>query len=175
MVDDVIAISGPCKSQIFNLWKISAVIPQTTPKTLLSSFQGLFCDSNSPNWSISDISKFQDIGKIHWKFWLRHHHVTGHFRKKSLFFRDTREHPEHDAKNRLSLPSSSPEKLLAEIHELKKKPTLTKFSDGIEVSKLNVNGNENGIFSDYFYAKVWCTGTVIFESRNKIYTVLNLF
>ena len=46
--------------------------------------------------------------------------MTGHFRKKSLFFRDTREHPEHDAKNRLSLPSPSPEKLLAEIHELKK-------------------------------------------------------
>ena len=42
------------------------------------------------------------------------------FPKKSLFFRDTREHPEHDAKNRLSLPSPSPEKLLAEIHELKK-------------------------------------------------------
>ena len=40
--------------------------------------------------------------------------------KKSLFFRDTREHPEHDAKNRLSLPSPSPEKPLAEIHELKK-------------------------------------------------------
>ena len=46
--------------------------------------------------------------------------MTGHFRKKSLFFRDTREHPEHDAKNRLSLPSPSPEKPLAEIHELKK-------------------------------------------------------
>ena len=46
--------------------------------------------------------------------------MTGHFRKKSLFFRDTREHPEHDAKNRLSSPSPSPEKLLAEIHELKK-------------------------------------------------------
>ena len=29
--------------------------------------------------------------------------VIDHFRKKSLFFRDTREHPEHDAKNRLSL------------------------------------------------------------------------
>ena len=39
--------------------------------------------------------------------------------EKSLFFRDTRDHPEHDAKNRLSLPSPSPEKPLAEIDELK--------------------------------------------------------
>ena len=44
---------------------------------------------------------------------------------KSLFFRDTRNHPEHDAKNRLSLPSPSPEKPLAEIDQLKK-PTLVK-------------------------------------------------
>ena len=40
--------------------------------------------------------------------------------EKFLFFRDIGEHPEHDAKNCLSLPSPSPEKLLAEIHELKK-------------------------------------------------------
>ena len=45
--------------------------------------------------------------------------VNDHFRKKSLFFRDTRDHPEHDAKNRLSLPCPSPEKSLAEIDELK--------------------------------------------------------
>ena len=45
--------------------------------------------------------------------------MTGHFRKKSLFFRDTREHPEQDAKNRLSLSSPSPEKPLAKIDELK--------------------------------------------------------
>ena len=36
VVDDVIAISGSCKSQIFNLYKISAVIPQTTVKRLLT-------------------------------------------------------------------------------------------------------------------------------------------
>ena len=29
------------------------------------------------------------------------HHVTDHFRKKSLIFRDTSDHTEHDAKNRL--------------------------------------------------------------------------
>ena len=46
--------------------------------------------------------------------------VIDHFWKKSLFFRDTREHPEHDAKNRLSLPGHSPEKLMAEIIRLKK-------------------------------------------------------
>ena len=41
--------------------------------------------------------------------------MTGHFRKKSLFFRDTREHPEHDAKNRLSISITGSEKTLAEI------------------------------------------------------------
>ena len=29
-----------------------------------------------------------------------------------------------------------------------------KFLDGTKVSKLNVNGNENGIFSDYIYTKI---------------------
>jgi len=47
------------------------------------------------------------------------HHLTDHFRKKSLIFRDTRDHTEHDAKSRLSLPSPSPEKPLAEIDHLK--------------------------------------------------------
>ena len=47
-------------------------------------------------------------------------HVIDHFRKKCLFFRDTRDHQEHDAKNRLSIPSPSPEKPLAEITRLKK-------------------------------------------------------
>ena len=41
--------------------------------------------------------------------------VIDHFRKKSIVFRDTRDHQEHDAKNRLSIPSPSPEKLVAEI------------------------------------------------------------
>ena len=44
----------------------------------------------------------------------RDHHVIGHFRKKMIIFRDTRDHQEHDAKNRLSIPSPSPEESLAE-------------------------------------------------------------
>ena len=50
----------------------------------------------------------------------RDHHLTDHFRKKYLFFRDTRDNSEHDAKNRLSIPRPSPEKLMAEIDRLKK-------------------------------------------------------
>ena len=50
----------------------------------------------------------------------RDHHVTGHFRKKCLFFRDTRDNQGHDAKNRLSIPGPSSEKLVAEIIPLKK-------------------------------------------------------
>ena len=49
----------------------------------------------------------------------RDHHVIDHFWKKRLFFRDTRDHQEHDTKNRLSIPGPSPEKLMAEIHRLK--------------------------------------------------------
>ena len=45
--------------------------------------------------------------------------MTDHFRRKSLFFQDTRDHPKHDAKNRLSSPSPGPEKPLAEIDRLK--------------------------------------------------------
>ena len=51
------------------------------------------------------------------------HQLTDHFRKKCLFFRDTRDNQEHDAKNRLSIPGHSPEKLLAEVLSLKKKLT----------------------------------------------------
>ena len=51
------------------------------------------------------------------------HQLIGHFRKKSLFFRDTRDHQEHDTKNRLSIPGPSPEKLMAEVLSLKRKPT----------------------------------------------------
>ena len=57
----------------------------------------------------------------------RDHHVTVGFRKKSLFFRDTRDHQEHDAKNRLSIPTTSSEKPLAEIISVKKKLTLVMF------------------------------------------------
>ena len=49
--------------------------------------------------------------------------MIGHFEKKSLFLRDTRDHQEHDAKVRLPIPSPSPEKLKAEIIQLKKKLT----------------------------------------------------
>ena len=49
--------------------------------------------------------------------------VIDHFRKKSLFFRDTRDHQEHDAKNRLSIPTTRSEKPLAEIISVKKKLT----------------------------------------------------
>ena len=50
----------------------------------------------------------------------RVHHVIGHFRKKTIIFRDIRDHQEHDAKNRLSIPGPSPEKLMAEVYSLKK-------------------------------------------------------
>ena len=46
--------------------------------------------------------------------------MTDDFWKKSIIFRDTREHQEHDTKNRLSIPGPSSEKLMAEIDELKK-------------------------------------------------------
>ena len=46
--------------------------------------------------------------------------VIDHFRKKAIVFRDTRDHQEHDAKNRLSIPSPSSEKPVAEIDQLKK-------------------------------------------------------
>ena len=41
--------------------------------------------------------------------------VIGHFRKKSFFFQDTRDHHEYDAKNCLLIPGPSPEKLMAEV------------------------------------------------------------
>ena len=48
------------------------------------------------------------------------HQLIGHFRKKCIIFRDTRDHQEHDAKNRLSIPGPSSEKPVAEIAQLKK-------------------------------------------------------
>ena len=53
------------------------------------------------------------------------------FSKKFLIFHDAK----HDAKNRLSLPSPSPEKPLAEIHQLKK--------NDLGRWPLNVSGTEN--------------------------------
>ena len=46
--------------------------------------------------------------------------MTDHFRKKSIVFRDTRDHQKDDAKNRLPIPGPSPEKSVAEIDQLKK-------------------------------------------------------
>ena len=46
--------------------------------------------------------------------------MTGHFRKKSIIFRDTTDNQEHDAKNRLLMPGPSSEKPVAEIAQLKK-------------------------------------------------------
>ena len=46
--------------------------------------------------------------------------VIDHFREKSIVFRDTRDHQEHDVKNRLSIPGPSSEKSVAEIAQLKK-------------------------------------------------------
>ena len=48
------------------------------------------------------------------------------FEKNPLFFQDTRDHPEHVAKNCLSLPSPSTEKPLAEIDQLRV-PSLAPF------------------------------------------------
>ena len=90
VTDDVIAISGPCKSKIFELRKIDAVTPQTIPKTLLSSFLVLVRNSCIVIWSNSDISIFEGIGKIHGKTGLRYHYVIDHFRIMLLIFRDMR-------------------------------------------------------------------------------------
>ena len=46
--------------------------------------------------------------------------MTDDFWKKSIIFRDTRDHQEHDTKTRLSIPSPSPEKPVAEIGQFKK-------------------------------------------------------
>ena len=54
------------------------------------------------------------------KFWFRHHHVTDHFRKKSIVLWDTRDSQEHDAKNRLSIPSPSSWEPVAEVESVKK-------------------------------------------------------
>ena len=50
--------------------------------------------------------------------------VIDHFREKSLFFQDTGDNQEYDAKNRLSIPVLSSEKPLAEVISDKRKSTL---------------------------------------------------
>ena len=47
------------------------------------------------------------------------HQLIGRFRKKSLFFRDTRKVQEHDEKVRLSISLTSAENSVAEIISLK--------------------------------------------------------
>ena len=53
--------------------------------------------------------------------------VIDHFRKKSIIFRDTRDHQEHDAKNRLLISGPSFEKPEAEIDQLKKTDLNSRF------------------------------------------------
>ena len=53
--------------------------------------------------------------------------MTAHFRKKSLFFRDTRDHPEYDTKVRLSISGPSFSEVLAEVESVKRKLTLVSF------------------------------------------------
>ena len=94
----VIAISGPCKSQtIFNLKKISAVIPQTTAKCLLTSFLAL--TSHSSSGLILKVKKIQDIGKIHGKFLITSSSRDWPLPEKINNFRVTADNQEHDAKN----------------------------------------------------------------------------
>ena len=77
------------------------MISQTTPKTLLSSFLPIFYNPHVTNWSKSDISNFQDIGKIHWKILITSSSRDRSFPKKIPILQDPREHPEYDAKIRL--------------------------------------------------------------------------
>ena len=46
--------------------------------------------------------------------------VIDHFREKSIVFRDTRDSQEHDAKNRLSIPSPSSLEPVVEVESVKK-------------------------------------------------------
>ena len=62
MTDDVIAISGPCKCEFSVFDENSHVIPQNTPKTLLSSFLVLF---DSSDMAAMYFSKDSYITTIH--------------------------------------------------------------------------------------------------------------
>ena len=62
MTDDVIAISGPCKCEFSVFDENGHVIPQNTPKTLLSSFLVLL---ESSNMAAMYFSKYEYITKIH--------------------------------------------------------------------------------------------------------------
>ena len=58
----------------------------------------------------------------------RDHHVTDHFRKKSIIFRDMRTQGERNAEVRLSISCPSAEKTDSQIYRLKK-TDLTRESD----------------------------------------------
>ena len=70
--------------------------------------------------SVSEWSKWRKMSKTDKIQKSADHQLSDHFRKKLLFFLDTRNNQEHDAKNRLSIPGPSPEKPVAEIIPLKK-------------------------------------------------------
>ena len=84
--------------------------------------------------------------------------MIDHFRKKSLFFRDTRDHQEHDTKNRLSIPATSSEKPLAEIISVKKKLTLVRCVYAV-----------SNIFSDVYQTTTWGTsGNVEYKLKPEL-------
>ena len=62
MTDDVIAISGPCNYEFFDFEELGHVIPQKTPKTLLSSFLAIFSHSGE---FLMQFSHFSNITKVH--------------------------------------------------------------------------------------------------------------
>jgi len=72
--------------------------------------------------------------------------------EKSLFFRDTREHPEHDAKNRLSISNTGSEKTLAEIESVKRKLTLTNFVSGAFQQRIFTPSNKIEIWKTRIWA-----------------------
>ena len=73
--------------------------------------------------------------------------VIDHFRKKSIVFRDTRDHQEHDSKNRLPIPGPSPEKSVAEIDQLKKNDLSSYFPVRLTFSWLITTNWRKGKFS----------------------------
>ena len=117
--------------KFFNLQKTRAVIHQTTPNTLLSSFLALFSNVSTGNWSNSDIKNFQGIGKIHGKILItsssrdrqfpdRIFIFPRYYRVNILICIPATDHQEHDAKTRLSIPITSFENTLAEVVSVKK-------------------------------------------------------
>ena len=94
--------------KILKFLKSSHVIPQTILKALLGIFLTVLSGFRN-NFMVFDVfvQGFKTLRKYITKIWLRHHHVTDHFRKKSLFFRDTRDHLEYDTKVRSAISSPS--------------------------------------------------------------------